>query len=226
MTAAAVPAASRLAQPALAHPADGPVDCVDLLAAVYPGERLSDLGTPVDGSWGYRGRFVARPREHRPDAEPTPHAWLAVMIPDTLWFAVAWSAAISGVFIAGASPLPLLPLAIFLPVIISAPYCCCRSMWGRCSTRCRRPGSSLFSIRSRSAAILLSSRRPWSFGLTTAPARAGPGGSLRRDPCVVDCLASSVVRTSIGQADDISSAPERRIAAIAVEDRPISRDSR
>src|SRR5260370_25619763 len=47
--------------------------------------------------------------------------WLAVMIPDTLWFAVAWSAAINGVFITGASPLPLLPLAIFLPVIICPP---------------------------------------------------------------------------------------------------------
>ncbi len=47
--------------------------------------------------------------------------WLAVMIPDTLWFAVAWSAAINGVFITGTSPLPLLPLAIFLPVIIGAP---------------------------------------------------------------------------------------------------------
>ena len=47
--------------------------------------------------------------------------WLAVMIPDTLWFAVAWSAAINGVFVTGASPLPLLPLAIFLPVIIGAP---------------------------------------------------------------------------------------------------------
>ena len=47
--------------------------------------------------------------------------WLAVMIPDTLWFAVTWSAAINGVFITGASGLPLLPLAIFLPVIIGAP---------------------------------------------------------------------------------------------------------
>ena len=47
--------------------------------------------------------------------------WLAVMIPDTLWFAVAWSAAINGVFRTGASPLPLLPLAIFLPVMIGAP---------------------------------------------------------------------------------------------------------
>jgi hypothetical protein len=47
--------------------------------------------------------------------------WLAVMIPDTLWFAVAWSAAINSVFRTGTSPLPLLPLAIFLPVIIGAP---------------------------------------------------------------------------------------------------------
>ena len=47
--------------------------------------------------------------------------WLAVMIPDTLWFAVAWSAAINGVFRTGASPLPSLPLAIFLPVMIGAP---------------------------------------------------------------------------------------------------------
>ena len=49
--------------------------------------------------------------------------WLAIMIPDTLWFAVAWSAAINGVFRTGAPPssVPLLPLAIFLPVIIGAP---------------------------------------------------------------------------------------------------------
>ena len=49
--------------------------------------------------------------------------WLAVMIPYTLWFAVAWSAAIDGVFRTGAAPppVPLLPLAIFLPVIIGAP---------------------------------------------------------------------------------------------------------
>jgi hypothetical protein len=49
--------------------------------------------------------------------------WLAVMIPYTLWMAVAWSSAINGVFFTGASPppLPLLPLAIFLPVIIGAP---------------------------------------------------------------------------------------------------------
>ena len=49
--------------------------------------------------------------------------WVAVMIPDTLWFAVTWSAAINGVFRTGASPspVPVLPLAIFLPVMIGAP---------------------------------------------------------------------------------------------------------
>src|SRR5438552_1588371 len=43
--------------------------------------------------------------------------WLAIFIPDTLWFAVAWSAAINGAFRTDASPLPVpfLPLAIFLP---------------------------------------------------------------------------------------------------------------
>jgi hypothetical protein len=38
--------------------------------------------------------------------------WLAIMIPDTLWFAVAWSAAINGIFHPGTTPLPVLPLAI------------------------------------------------------------------------------------------------------------------
>jgi len=46
--------------------------------------------------------------------------WLAVMIPYTLWMAVAWSGAINGVFRTG-TRLPALPLAIFLPVIIGAP---------------------------------------------------------------------------------------------------------
>ncbi|PTB17959.1 MFS transporter [Trinickia symbiotica] len=48
--------------------------------------------------------------------------WLAIMVPDTVWFALAWSAAINGAFRAGSSPssVPWLPLAIFLPVIIGA----------------------------------------------------------------------------------------------------------
>src|SRR6266567_6842804 len=47
--------------------------------------------------------------------------WLAIMVPLTLWAAVAWTAAINGVFRPDASPSPLLPSAIFLPVIIGAP---------------------------------------------------------------------------------------------------------
>jgi hypothetical protein len=46
--------------------------------------------------------------------------WLAVMIPYTLWMAVAWSAAINGVFVTG-TRVPAPPLAIFLPVIICVP---------------------------------------------------------------------------------------------------------
>lgn len=47
--------------------------------------------------------------------------WLAIMVPFTLWATVAWTAAINGVFRTGASPLPLLPMAILLPVIVGAP---------------------------------------------------------------------------------------------------------
>lgn len=47
--------------------------------------------------------------------------WLAIVIPFTLWMALVWSAAISGVFHPDASSLPLLPFAIFLPVIVGAP---------------------------------------------------------------------------------------------------------
>ncbi len=47
--------------------------------------------------------------------------WLAVMLPYTLWMAIAWSVAINGVFRTGVSALPVLPLAILLPVIIGAP---------------------------------------------------------------------------------------------------------
>jgi hypothetical protein len=46
--------------------------------------------------------------------------WLVVMIPYTLWMAVAWSGAINGVFRTDIR-FPALPVAIFLPVIIGAP---------------------------------------------------------------------------------------------------------
>jgi len=57
--------------------------------------------------------------------------WLTVMIPYTLWMAVAWSAAINGVFRPGASPVPLLPLAIFLPVVVGAPILLLSKRMGR-----------------------------------------------------------------------------------------------
>ena len=49
--------------------------------------------------------------------------WMAVIIPYTLWMALIWSAAINGVFRPGVSPIPvpLVPLAIFIPVLIGAP---------------------------------------------------------------------------------------------------------
>jgi hypothetical protein len=47
--------------------------------------------------------------------------WLAVVVPYTLWLAVIWSAAISGAFRPGNSTVPLVPLAIFLPVVVGVP---------------------------------------------------------------------------------------------------------
>jgi len=46
---------------------------------------------------------------------------LAIVVPYTLWLSVIWSAAINGVFRPGSSTLPLVPLAIFLPVIVGVP---------------------------------------------------------------------------------------------------------
>jgi hypothetical protein len=47
--------------------------------------------------------------------------WLAIVVPYTLWLSIIWSAAINGVFRPGSNTLPLVPLAIFLPVIVGAP---------------------------------------------------------------------------------------------------------
>lgn len=46
--------------------------------------------------------------------------WLTVMIAYTLWMAIAWSAAIDGLFRTD-TEVPVLPIAIFLPVILGAP---------------------------------------------------------------------------------------------------------
>ena len=47
--------------------------------------------------------------------------WLAVVVPFTLWLAVIWSAAINGAFRPSNTLPPLLPLAIFMPVIVGVP---------------------------------------------------------------------------------------------------------
>ena len=60
-------------------------------------------------------------------AELTPaqrrNAWLGVMIPFTLWLALIWGSAVNGMFRGGFAPFPLLPFAIFLPVIIGYADC-------------------------------------------------------------------------------------------------------
>ena len=76
--------------------------------------RLMTYALIAVGSWLGLERTDLTPGQRRT-------TWLAVMVPFTLWAATAWSAAINGVFRTGVSALPVLPLAIFLPVIIGAP---------------------------------------------------------------------------------------------------------
>ena len=76
--------------------------------------RLMVHGLIALGLWLGLERTHLTPNQRRT-------TWLAIMVPFTLWAAVAWTAAINGVLRTSASPLPLLPLAIFVPVIIGAP---------------------------------------------------------------------------------------------------------
>ncbi|MDA9443942.1 MFS transporter [Bradyrhizobium sp. CCBAU 51745] len=76
--------------------------------------RLATYGLIVLGAWLGLERTDLAPAQRRT-------TWLAIMVPFTLWAAAAWSAAINGVFRTGYSQLPLLPAAIFLPVVIGAP---------------------------------------------------------------------------------------------------------
>ncbi|MBW7962319.1 MFS transporter [Bradyrhizobium sp. BR 10261] len=75
--------------------------------------RLATYGLIGLGTWLGLERTDLTPAQRRT-------TWLAIMVPFTLWAAVAWSAAINGVFRTGYSQLPLLPAAIFLPVVIGA----------------------------------------------------------------------------------------------------------
>jgi hypothetical protein len=78
------------------------------------GVRLMAHGLIALGLWlGLESTDLA-PRQRQA-------TWLVFMVPFTLWTAVAWTAAINGAFHTGASSLPLLPVAILLPVIIGVP---------------------------------------------------------------------------------------------------------
>ena len=46
--------------------------------------------------------------------------WLAIAAPFTLWLAAIWAFAVAGVFIPSPGAIPIVPLAIFLPVIVGA----------------------------------------------------------------------------------------------------------
>ena len=106
-------------QPALDHAAHAAVDTADLLTADHLGQRRSDHGRPADDLWAHRGRLVARPRKHRPDAGPTPrdlaggHDPIHALVRSRLELGHQWRLSPHGTL--------LLPLAIFLPVIIGAP---------------------------------------------------------------------------------------------------------
>jgi hypothetical protein len=76
--------------------------------------RLMSYGLIALGLW-----FGLQAADLTPGQRRT--TWLTVMLPFTLWAALAWTAAINGLFRTGYSPLPLLPAAIFLPVIVGTP---------------------------------------------------------------------------------------------------------
>ncbi|WP_298877895.1 MFS transporter [uncultured Bradyrhizobium sp.] len=76
--------------------------------------RLTAYGLIALGTWLGLERTDLTPSQRRA-------TWLAIIVPFTLWAAVAWSAAINGVFRTGYSQLPLLPAAIFLPLFVGTP---------------------------------------------------------------------------------------------------------
>jgi hypothetical protein len=76
--------------------------------------RLMVQGLVALGLWLGLERSALTPDQRRT-------TWVAVMVPLTLWAALAWTAGIDGAFRLGASALPRLPMAIVLPVIVGAP---------------------------------------------------------------------------------------------------------
>jgi len=132
-------------------------------------------------------------------------AWLAIFIPDTLWFAVAWSAAISGDFRTDASPLSVLPLAIFLPVIIGAPLLLLSKRVGQVPDA--MPASWLVALqlyRIFGSWALAASLRGALPGVFALPAGIGEGcelGVVRRrvDPSFEPARSSTTTRCRISR---------------------------
>jgi hypothetical protein len=127
MTAAAIPTESIPARPRAWRPLLWLVPLTGAwfaLSCAAPGRQASGIPSTVSrvsihilialGLWLGLERTELTMAQRR-------NVWLAVMITLTLWFCVIWSGAINGVFRPGASPVPLVPVAIFLPVIIGAP---------------------------------------------------------------------------------------------------------
>jgi len=87
-----------------------------LLESGFPAlaARLAAYGLILLGTWLGLERTDLTPGQRRA-------TWLAIIVHFTLWAAAAWSAAINGVFRTDYSQLPLLPVAIFLPLVIGIP---------------------------------------------------------------------------------------------------------
>ena len=93
---------------------------------IYVQPAIQTSGVPTSGHQLVAHAFVAlglwlslEGTELTPEQRRT--TWLAIIIPYTLWFALAWSGAINGVFRTGVTRFPALPSAILLPVIIGVP---------------------------------------------------------------------------------------------------------
>jgi hypothetical protein len=76
--------------------------------------RIAIHGLILTGLWLQRTDFAAVKRVR---------VWLALAVPFTIWIAAVWYLAATGAFqvVPGAVRLPLLPIAIFLPVIAALP---------------------------------------------------------------------------------------------------------
>jgi len=101
---------------ALVGAADRILDRAQLQASGVPSAttRLAIHIAIVLGLWLGLERTELAPRRRL-------YVWLAVVVPYTLWLAIIWSGAVNGVFRPGNNTPPLIPFAIFLPVIVGVP---------------------------------------------------------------------------------------------------------